>query len=138
MIKLSEKIIELRLATRKATMYESNDGNKKSTLDLKSKVIFLLRNKDLSPTELTSSLLMAKSNLTILTSSMIDEGLIKKTKKKTDGREIIYSITDKGKQYLEKRLDYIDGMFSKIIESDEAAVKYEAEISDIIDLISFL
>ena len=137
-MRISEKIIELRLATRKATMCENTGNYKKNTLNLKTKILFLLRNREMTPDEIISILLIAKPNLTILTSSMIEEGLINKEKKSTDKREISFSITQKGLSYLEKRLDYIDNIFDKVIDNEDTFNKISAEIDDLVNLISFI
>lgn len=134
---VSEKIIELRIATRRATLCES-DGKTKATLSLKSKILFLLKDKDLSPSDIISALGIAKTNLTILASSMIKDGLISKYKKPNDLRAVFYSITQKGKEHITKLINYIDSLFDKVIEDDNAKEKYINEITDIIDLISFL
>lgn len=42
MYELAEKIIELRLATRRACMCEGKGRSKKNTLSLKTKVLFLI------------------------------------------------------------------------------------------------
>lgn len=134
---ISEKIIELRIATRKVTLCEA-EGRAKTTLSLKSKILFLLKDKDLSPSDIISALGIAKTNLTILTSSMIKDGLIIKYKKPNDQRAVFYSITQKGKEHIGKLISYIDALFDKVIDDEETKNKYINEITDIIDLISFL
>ncbi len=137
MIRISEKIIQLRIATRRATFYETPAGGK-NTLSLKSKILFLLKDKDLTPADIIAALGMAKTNLAILTSSMIEENLISKYRKQNDQRSVLYSIAPRGKEYINKLLDYIDSAFEKIIPDEESKSKYITEMSDIIDLISFL
>ena len=118
MFEIAEKIIELRLATRKACMCEADYGNKKGTLSLKTKILFLI-SRSLSPREIVLATRIAKTNLALLTKSMADEGLIVKNKGNLDKREVSYVLTEKGKTYLDCRLSQIQNDISKNFVSDE-------------------
>lgn len=116
---LAQKIIELRLATRRACMCEGKDQAKKNTLSLKTKVLFLI-DKGCSPREIIASLVIAKTNLALLTKEMAAEGLITKTKGTLDRREVCYSLTDNGKKHLNERLFIIEeGVKSGFVTEDD-------------------
>lgn len=118
MYDLAQKIIELRLATRRACMCEGRDQSKKNTLSLKTKTLFLI-DKGCSPKEIIAALVIAKTNLALLTKDMAAEGLIVKTKGTLDRREVCYSLTDNGKKYLNERLFIIEeGVKSNFVTED--------------------
>lgn len=104
---LAELIIELRLATRRMCMCEGKAGARKSTLSLRTKVLYLIAH-DCSAREIAARLHIAKTNLAQLTTSMAADGLIDKTQGDLDRREVLFSITEKGKSYLDERLRAID------------------------------
>lgn len=107
MYKLAEKIIELRLATRRACMCESAGSSNKNTLSLKTKVLYLIY-KDCSPKEIIEILCIAKTNLAMLTREMAEEGLIVKSRGTLDRREVNYELTEKGKNYLTDRFTAVE------------------------------
>lgn len=116
---LSEKLVELRIATRSATMCESVNGKSKNTLSLKTKVLFLLKDQSLPPLDIMTTLHLAKTNLALLTNEMAQEKLITKEKSSTDKRAVYYSITEEGKKYLSSRLDAIEALLKKAFQGDE-------------------
>ena len=136
MHKLAEKIIELRLATRRVCMCEGKEGAKKNTLSLKTKVLFLI-SKEFRPKEIIASMKIAKTNLALLTKEMADEGLIEKLKDGLDRREVTYSITAKGQEYLDTRLSSIENELSSSIASqfqyDEALALIDTVITLLVD-----
>ena len=77
---ISEYIVKLRIATRSATMCENVGGKNKNTLSLKTKILFLLKDKALSPSDIMSILHLSKTNLAILMNSMVSENLVSKIK----------------------------------------------------------
>ena len=79
MYDLAKGIIALRLATRRACMCEGKGQTKKNTLSLKTKVLFLIA-EGCSPRDIIACLMIAKTNLALLTRDMATEGLIVKTK----------------------------------------------------------
>ena len=83
---LERLIIALRMELEKiCDGFDSEDGNKKSNLTLKMRMLFLLSTHgELTPNSLISSLGLAKSNLTILCRSLLEEGLIEVKKSETD------------------------------------------------------
>ena len=85
-LSLEQLIIALRLELEKiCDGFDTEDANKKSNLTLKMKTLFLLSiHNELSPAKLISALGLAKSNLTILCKSLLEEGLIAVRKSETD------------------------------------------------------
>lgn len=134
MYDLAEKIIELRLATRRACMCEGVEGAKKNTLSLKTKVLFLI-DKACTPKEIISAMRIAKTNLALITKEMADEGLIEKSKGNLDRREVTYSITRKGKEYLNLRLRSVENDLTEKFVSDE---QYLEAIDTVIRAITLL
>lgn len=135
---ISEKIVELRIATRRACMCENTDKKKKNTLSLKTKILFLLKDKNLMPCDIISMLQIAKTNLAIMTSQMADEGLIHKIKSDFDKREITYEITDEGRAYLARRLDIIENAFKNILTDETEYESAVSKVDEVLSLLSFL
>lgn len=123
---MAEKLVELRIATRGATMCESLNGKSKNTLSLKTKILFLLKDKSLPPIEIMTALHLAKTNLALLASEMAREGLITKEKQQFDKRVVHYSITMLGKEYLDARLSAIESALAKAFTGEEYTKAYEA------------
>lgn len=136
-IELAEKLVELRIATRSATMCENVSGKNKNTLSLKTKILFLLKNDSLPPIDIMTTLHLAKTNLALLTGEMEREGLITKDKQLRDKRLVYYSITDKGKEYLNARLDIIESALKKAFHGDEYDKAFKA-LSEAVAVLSFL
>ena len=85
-------------------LYES----KKINLTLKDKFLILLNERPLTPFNLISMLGIAKSNLTLISNSLLKENLIEKKKDEIDKRNIVYNITDKGKEKVNKIVSKIN------------------------------
>lgn len=134
---LAEKLIELRIATRGATMCESANGKSKNTLSLKTKILFLLKDKSLPPIDIMTTLHLAKTNLALLTGEMARDGLITKDKQPRDKRIIYYSLTEKGKEYLEARVNIIESALKKAFQGEEYDKAYKA-LDEAVDMLSFL
>ncbi len=116
MYELADNIIKLRLATRKVCMCEGDA--KKSTISLKTKVLALIE-RGLSTREILLTLMIAKTNLALLTKEMAFEGLIEKSKGESDRREVRYSITKTGTEYLNERKKAIEESVS-VSDRDKA------------------
>ena len=136
MYDIADKIIELRLNTRRVCMCEG-DKNKKSTITLKTKVLFLIA-QGLSTKDIILSLGIAKTNLALLTSSLSDEGLIIKKKKIDDKREKSYTLTEKGKQHLVSVKEKINLAFKTVITNDEEFDDAISKIDEVLSLMSFI
>lgn len=136
MYDVADKIIDLRLNTRRVCMCEG-EKNKKSTITLKTKVLFLIA-QGLSTKDIILYLGIAKTNLALLTSSLSDEGLIIKQQKLNDKREKSYTLTAKGKQHLDSVKEKINLAFKTIITTDEEFENAVKKIDDVLDLMSYI
>ena len=136
MYDIADKIIELRLNTRRVCMCEG-EKNKKSTITLKTKVLFLIA-QGLSTKDIILSLEIAKTNLALLTSSLSDEGLIIKKQKNDDKREKSYTLTEKGAQHLSDVKSRINQAFRTVITTDEEFEDAQRKIGEVLDLMSFI
>lgn len=119
-------------------MCETACGKNKNTLSLKTKILFLLRNKSLQPIDLLTSLKLAKANLALLTTEMAKEGLIQKDKQNYDKRVVAFSITDKGREYLETRLSVIENSLKKAFPTAEEYNSAAKALDAATDVLSFL
>lgn len=136
MYDVADKIIDLRLNTRRVCMCEG-EKNKKSTITLKTKVLFLIA-QGLSTKDIILSLGIAKTNLALLTSSLSDEGLIIKQQKLDDKREKSYTLTAQGKQHLDSVKEKINLAFKTVITTDEEFESAIKKIDDVLDLMSYI
>ncbi len=136
MYDIADKIIELRLATRRVCMCESAQS-KKSTMSLKTKVLFLIERGN-SAKDIIWNLNIAKTNLALLTSSLERDGLITKTQKLRDKREKNYTLTDKGIKYLSERKEIINSLFKTLITSESDLEDAVSKIDEVLDLLSFV
>lgn len=135
MYDIADKIIELRLATRKACMCEGSCN--KSTLNLKTKVLFLI-DKGYSAKDIIATLSIAKTNLALLTSALEKDGLIKKIQRARDKREKAYYITEKGETFLYERKRVINDSFARIFSDDEQFDDACAKVDEVLSLLSFI
>lgn len=136
-MKLADKLVELRIATRSATMCESMSGKAKNTLSLKTKILFLLKDKSLPPVDIMTTLHLAKTNLALLTGEMAKEGLITKEKQLYDKRVIYYSITEAGREYLGARLSIIEAALKKAFPKEEYDKAFKV-LDEAVAVLSFL
>lgn len=137
MSSMAEKIIELRIATRSATMCESSDKKKKNTLSLMTKVLFLLKDRPLPPSDIIGLLQINKTNLAMMTTKLAEKGFIERRFINADKRKILLAITPSGKDYLDKKLEVIEQSCKKSFtgaEYDEACKK----IDEAKDVLSFM
>lgn len=135
---IAEKVLALRIATRKASMCENAVGVRKNTLSLKTKVLFLLMDRPLPPSDIISKICILKTNLALLTNQMVKEGLIDKVRGSRDRREVAYRITDEGREYVKKRLAVIEETFKKFLLTEEDEEKAEKTLDEAISLLAFV
>lgn len=84
------------------------------------------------------ALRMNKSNLALLARGCIEDGYVTKVRKSDDMRTLNYSITEKGKEYLDSLLKEIERKFDTVItDEDERAAACE-NLDDVIELLSYL
>lgn len=99
-------------------MCEGGGSKKKNTLSLKTKVLFLIE-KGYSARDIVSALMIAKTNLALITAELCSEGLITKTKGSIDRREIELALTEDGYRYLAEREDAIEEEIGFYFGSEE-------------------
>lgn len=136
MTDIANKIIELRVALRRICMCESSEKGK-STLSLKTKVLFLIE-KGLSSKDIIATLNIAKTNLALITNSLAENGLITKRKKSRDRREKAYLLTDAGEDYLNECRENINSLFKSVITSDDDNDDACNKIDEVLNLLSFV
>lgn len=137
-MRLIDEIIELRiLLSYVSDGFSVTDATKSTPLTTRIKVLFLLEQKDFSPSELIDIVGIAKSNLANLLKTMIRDGVVVSYKAENNSKNIYYTITESGlnelKDYkdnatleFEKRCEIPDDMskkFQKIIELLEGNLK---------------
>lgn len=128
-----DDLIELRILINSACDGFSSDNlNKDFSLSTKLKILFLLENKDLCPSDMTSSLGVAKTNLANLLKKMIDENLIVSYKNMDNSKNVFYRINERGVKTLG---DYK----SKLYDSIQKHYKMDEKITESIkNIIHFL
>jgi DNA-binding MarR family transcriptional regulator len=112
---MDKKSLAFNLVTLRMLIENLCDGfdvscnSKKNLLTSKIKMLHLLNLEEkISPSLIICKLGIAKSNLAILASGMLKEGLIERIEDTFDKRVIYYSITQKGKDLLEESFQAID------------------------------
>lgn len=135
---LEKLIIALRMELEKiCDGFDTEDGNKKSNLTLKIKMLFLLScHGELAPNALISSLGLAKSNLTILCRSLLSEGLIAVKKSETDKRTISYILTSKGDKQLKAYLNQLKVDNINLFKSERSVKTLEKKLSEVLVLLN--
>lgn len=129
---LSERIISLLLATRKAS------GTTVGAFGLRERFLFCLRNSPQPPRELMDALCMNKSNLALLAKSCIEDGFITKARKSDDMRTLTYSLTEKGNEYLSALLSEIERKFDTVITDEKEKTNACENLDGVIELLSYL
>lgn len=135
MTKLAEKIMDLRLATRLATMYDS--GGEKSTLGLKTKILYLLLRQNMSPSDVTTALGISRPNLTLLAKQMINEGLIEKVYTFGNKWNFLYAITQLGQSHVSNMLEAIEASFCGAFGSEAEYMSAVETLENAASLLSF-
>lgn len=130
----SDNLIYLRIMlSRMCDGFSSDNSSKLTTLSIRTKILFLLKDKDLSPSELISMLCIAKSNLVNTVKPMITDGVIITYKNSENSKNIFYRITDKGINELRDYKHKLFAQFSYVCKGSEEQMKSEIEkINEII------
>ncbi len=134
MSELAEKLIELRIASRRACSI----GGRGNFVTLRTKALYLLSKGPLSPPELMDRLCMVKSNLAPLCNGLAKDGLIEKLRGNNDRRSITYRITAKGKAELAGAESALEGRFRGIATNGEETEKAAETFDSVLDLLSFI
>lgn len=134
--KIQRQITMLRIILQKmCDGFDVKEANKRSVLTAKQKVLFLLsEQKEVAPSYLIEKLGIAKSNLALLCSGMVNEGLISVAKNQEDKRNITYSITSKGERELATFLDDMDKELSEVIANDKEYRLLEKKLDEILEI----
>ena len=107
----ARKILEIKCLSQTLC----TNGNSENTNNELKVLYFIDEYKTVSPQLLISKLGIVKSNLALLTKSLIARELITSDKSLQDKRAIVYSITTKGKKVLEKHL----ALIAKCVRDEE-------------------
>ncbi|MDD7157814.1 MAG: MarR family winged helix-turn-helix transcriptional regulator [Firmicutes bacterium] len=137
MKKISERVIDLRIATRRACMCENVSGKGKNTLSLKTKVLYLIAH-DCGPRDIQLILCIAKTNLALITASLTKQGLIVKSRDYNDRRHVRYAVTGKGRKYLSTCLDVIEKSFASAFPDKESYGDALKKLEDALEVFSFI
>lgn len=134
---IAGRIIKLRIATRQTCMCEA-DGDK-PLLSLKTKTLYLLSKQErVSPQEIMQSLKILKPNMTTLANELETEELLEKSRGIIDRRSISYSITEKGKEYLNKRLAVLAKALVGIFDAREDYNYIISKIDEVLNFMAFI
>lgn len=94
---IAEDLVYLRIALNNMCDGFSNASSSKlASLSIRTKILFLLKDGDQTPTELISALCIAKSNLVNTMKPMIEEGVVISYKNEKNSKNVFYKLTDKG------------------------------------------
>ena len=129
--KLQEQIVELRILLQSVCDgFDTQQLNKKSTLTMRTKVLYVIHKyPSCPPSTLISSLGIAKSNLALLCKSLCDDGVIDATKGDGDQRNVYYTITPKGEREL---YEFYASMANDVKLTSREQVSMEKKFDDII------
>ena len=136
MFDIADKIIELRLITRRVCMCENSEKGK-NTMSLKTKILYLI-DKAFSTKDIIACLGIAQTNLALITTSLANDGLITKTQKTRDKREKSYALTVKGMDYLDERKEVINNAFKNVLTDEEDFESAVEKFDEILKLLSFV
>lgn len=127
----------LTLITKLQNFCEGFDASNKAVVYTSKIKILLELSKQacMSPSVLVVKLGMAKTNLAMLGKDLINDGLIQKTKDSVDTRGVFYSLTSKGKDYLNNFLVVAQKNFDKSIAYTNKEQKINKSISDLLDMV---
>ena len=117
--------------------FDASCSNKKNLLTTKIKLLHVLNLEGkLSPSLIISKLGIAKSNLAILASGMIGEGLIEKIEDSFDKRVIYYAISESGNTLLKDSLKTIDEQVCSCSMNANKCKLLNRKLEEIIRLLS--
>jgi len=116
---ICDKLIDLRIAlTTDCDGFSVENSNKNLILSTRTKILYLLSDRDMTPAELISSLGIAKSNLANLSKVMIEDGAIESYKTIDNLRNVYYRISSLGLEELHDYKSSLNNLFcSKFSEN---------------------
>lgn len=113
-------LIELRILLNSfCDGFSNNSLNKNLSLSTRTKILFLLENKDLCPSDMIASLCIAKTNLANLLKGMIGEDIIISYKNLDNSKNVFYRITEKGTKELKIYKEKLKENINENIQKDE-------------------
>lgn len=124
----ARKILEIKCLSQ--TLCQN--GNAENTNNQLKVLYFIDEYQMVTPQLLISKLGIVKSNLALLTKSLMKEGLIVSNKSLADKRAIVYSITPKGKQILDEHLSSI----ARYIRQDEQTPELMSAIEIVLNYLN--
>ena len=131
------KIIELNSVLN--NLIEGFDDflySKKINLTIKDKILISLYEKPCSPYELIKKLSVAKSNLALCAKSLVKQNLIVQQKDEIDKRNILYSITEQGKNKGKEIILKINKAISTKLEHKNNVEEINKNIDGLLKLLS--
>ncbi len=113
-----------------------DETNKSAVLTSKIKVLLeISHNTKATPSYLKLQVGLAKSNVAILCNKLQSEGLIEKHRDGFDTREICYSITEKGIEYLNKFLMTTKKNFERQLAYKNNMEQISTQVDALLDLV---
>lgn len=130
----AENLIYLRIALgHMCDGFSSSNSSKLTSLSIRTKILFLLKNGDLNPSELISALCIAKSNLVNTMKPMIEEGVVVSYRNENNSKNVFYRITDKGVAELREYKMKLSSQYSFVCRgSDEQISEKIKELTNLI------
>ena len=125
------------LITRLQNLCEGFDETNKNAI-ITSKVKILLaisQSKVATPSYLKNEVRLAKSNIALLCNNLVNDGYIQKTRDKFDTREIVYSLTEKGNEYLNDFLSRAKKNFNMELAYKHNINEINTGLENIVDLV---
>ena len=109
---LCDNLIKLRLMLASYSEgYDVVEANKSTPLSTRIKILYALKDKDMTPNEFIDEICIAKSNLANLLKSLIADGVVIGYKNVDNSRNVNYRLTQKG---LDELNNYKRDMYQQI------------------------
>lgn len=120
---IAEDLVYLRIAlTRMCDGFSSINSSKLTSLSIRTKILFLLKGGDLTPSELIGALCIAKSNLVNTVKPMIEEGVVVSYRHENNSKNVFYRLTDKGLSELREYKMKLNGQYSFVCRGSEEQI----------------
>ncbi len=110
--------------------------NKKYNLTIKDKFLVFLLDGNKTPSKLIELLGVAKTNLALISASLISDGLIQKQKDDVDKRLINYCLTEKGRKKASEIAKILNENLLNTLEYKNKNDEINALVDKLIELLS--
>lgn len=133
---LAKNIMKARILTQNACESFHKSSNKKQSLPIQTRILFLIQEYGkVSPTLLIEKLYIAKSNLALMCKKLITLGYIQASQDLIDKRVIYYCLTPSGQEYLQQKLKSIENNLINSYTQQELQIINEKliEINEILN-----